>query len=76
MRKQGVPINDPAEVAANVVWLFSQGVKANGMGLLVQGGRTADLELGIAKGRKDWMGEEMLKLFRGGRQAPLFPNKL
>lgn len=76
MRKVGVPINEPAEIAANVVWLFSQGTKANGKGLLIQAGKTADLEAGIAKTRAQWMGKEMLDLFRGGRNAPLFPNKL
>lgn len=76
MRGVGVPINDPAEIAANVVWLFSKGKEANGKGLLVQAGRSADLEAGIAKTRGAWMGKEMLELFRGGRNAPLFPNKL
>jgi len=76
MRAAGVPINDPSEIAASVVWLFGQGIKANGQGLLIQAGRTADLEAGIAKTRGSWMGKEMLELFRGGRKAPLFPNKL
>ena len=76
MRKQGVPINDPAEIARAVVWLMSLGIEGNGKGLLIQAGRTADLEAGIAQTRKLWMGEEQLGLFRGGRQAPLFPNKL
>lgn len=75
-RGLGVPINDPGEIAAAVVWLMSLGVKGNGKGLLVQGGRTADMEAGIAKTRNQWMGKEMLDLFRGGRNAPLFPNKL
>jgi len=75
-RKLGVPINDPGEIAAAVVYLMDQGMKANGKGLLVQAGRVADLEAGLAKTRKDWMGKEMLDLFRGGRNAPLFPNKL
>lgn len=76
MRALGVPINDPGEIAANVVWLFSQGTKGNGKGILVQAGRSADLEAGIAKTRGAWMGKEQLDLFRGGRNAPLFPNKL
>ncbi|OQO14325.1 hypothetical protein B0A48_01201 [Cryoendolithus antarcticus] len=58
MRKLGVPINDPGEIATAVA------------------GRCADVEEGLAKGRKEWMGEKMLGLFRGGRNAPLFPNKL
>ena len=49
---------------------------ANGKGMLVQAGKVADVEEGIAKNRKVWMGAEMLELFRGGRSAPLFPNKL
>jgi hypothetical protein len=36
----------------------------------------AGMEGGIAKARSQWMSEEMLKLFRGGRNAPLFLNKL
>lgn len=76
MRAVGVPINDPAEIADAVVYLMGQGMEANGKGLLVQAGRVADLEKGIATSRKTWMGEEMLGLFRGGRNAPLFPNKL
>jgi NAD(P)-dependent dehydrogenase (short-subunit alcohol dehydrogenase family) len=76
MRGVGVPINDPQEVAACVVWLMSLGMEANGKGMLVQAGRVVDLEKGIATTRKAWMGEEMLNLFRGGRNAPLFPNKL
>lgn len=76
MRAEGVPINSPEEIARNVVWLMSLGQEGNGKGLLVQAGRTADLEAGIAKTRNQWMGQEMLDLFRGGRKAPLFPNKL
>jgi NAD(P)-dependent dehydrogenase (short-subunit alcohol dehydrogenase family) len=76
MRRVGVPINSPEEIARAVVWLVGKGLEANGMGLLVQAGRVADLEAGIAKTRALWMGEEMLGLFRGGRKAPLFPNKL
>jgi NAD(P)-dependent dehydrogenase (short-subunit alcohol dehydrogenase family) len=76
MRGLGVPINDPGEVATAVVWLMSLGMGANGKGMLVQAGKVADVEEGIAKNRKVWMGAEMLELFRGGRSAPLFPNKL
>lgn len=75
-RKQGVPINDPKDVARCVVWLMSLGEKGNGKGMLIQAGKVADLEEGIAKTRKLWMGQEMLDLFRAGRSAPLFPNKL
>lgn len=75
MRGLGVPINSPVEVAAAVVWLMSLGIGGNGKGLLVQAGKVADVEEGIARNRKAWMGAEMLDLFRGGRTAPLFPNK-
>lgn len=76
MRGLGVPINSPVEVAAAVVWLMGLGMGANGKGMLVQAGKVADVEEGIARNRKVWMGSEMLDLFRGGRTAPLFPNKL
>lgn len=76
MRAAGVPINDPGEIAAAVVYLMSEGIKANGKGLIVQGARSANVEEGIAKTRNVWMGDEQLQLFRGGRNAPLFPNKL
>ena len=36
----------------------------------------ADVEAGYAKTRKLWMSEEMLNLFRGGRGAVVFKNKL
>ncbi|RDW82846.1 hypothetical protein BP6252_03958 [Coleophoma cylindrospora] len=75
-RALGVPINDPDEIATAVVYLMGEGIKGNGKGLLIQAGRVADLEAGIAKTRNHWMGSEMLQLFRGGRNAPLFPNKL
>ena len=76
MRAAGVPINDPAEVATAVVWLLGLGMDGNGKGMLIQAGKVADVEEGIARNRTVWMGGEMLDLFRGGRKAPLFPNKL
>lgn len=76
MRQAGVPINDPGEVATAVVWLMNLGLQANGKGLLIQAGRVADVEEGTAKTRNLWMSREMLDLFKGGRNAPLFPNKL
>ncbi|KAH7028096.1 uncharacterized protein B0I36DRAFT_246935 [Microdochium trichocladiopsis] len=76
MRASGVPINTPQEVAACVVWLMGLGMEGNGKGMLVQKGLVADLEAGIAATRAQWMGQEMLDLFRGGRTAPYFPNKL
>ncbi len=63
MRAAGVPINDPQEIAEAVVYLMSLGMEGNGKGLLIQAGRVADLEKGIATSRKMWMGEEMLNLF-------------
>ncbi|KIW62611.1 hypothetical protein PV04_10770 [Phialophora macrospora] len=76
MRAVGVPINEPQDIANAVVYLMSLGMEGNGKGLLIQAGRVADIEKGIATSRKIWMGPEMLDLFRGGRNAPLFPNKL
>jgi NAD(P)-dependent dehydrogenase (short-subunit alcohol dehydrogenase family) len=72
MAKVGVPINKPQSVALAVCWLFDQGMAANGAGIFVQADRFVDLERGLAKSREQWMGKEMLDLFRGGRGAPLF----
>lgn len=72
MAAKGVPINQPEDIALAVCWLLNERSKANGAGLLIQGGKFADLERGLATSRKQWMGEEMLELFRGGRSAPLF----
>jgi hypothetical protein len=74
MRGKGVPINSAESIASAVGYLINEGIKANGMGLLIQADKIGELEGGIARGRKDWMGEEMLELFRGGRGAPLFPR--
>jgi hypothetical protein len=49
---------------------------SNGQGILIQANQMAEIEGGIAKARGQWMGGEMLKLFRGGRNEPLFPNGL
>jgi NAD(P)-dependent dehydrogenase (short-subunit alcohol dehydrogenase family) len=72
MAKAGVPINKPESVALAVCWLFNEGVKGNGAGIFIQADRFADLERGLAKSREQWMGKEMLDLFRGGRSAPMF----
>jgi hypothetical protein len=72
MAKAGVPINKPESVALAVCWLLNEGAKANGAGIFVQADRFVDLERGLAKSREAWMGKEMLELFRGGREAPLF----
>lgn len=76
MREHGVAINEPADVAVAVAFLFQGGMKSNGRGLLIQAGRFFDVEAAIARSRSTWMGSEMLQLFRSGRDAPLFPNKL
>lgn len=76
MRAHGVAINAPTDVAVAVAFLFQSGMKSNGRGLLIQAGKCFDVEAGIAKSRSVWMGSEMLQLFRSGRSAPLFPNKL
>ncbi|TKA70433.1 hypothetical protein B0A55_07890 [Friedmanniomyces simplex] len=76
MQKRGVPINDAETVALTVAHLMGLGMQANGNGYLIQGNRVQELEGGIARTREQWMGREMLDLFRGGRNAPLFPNKL
>lgn len=72
MASKGVPINKPESIALAVCWLFNEQRQANGAGLLIQGDKFADVERGLAKGRGQWMGKEMLALFRGGRAAPLF----
>ncbi|KAK3624917.1 hypothetical protein LTR56_020731 [Elasticomyces elasticus] len=76
MQKRGVPINDAETVALTVSHIMGLRMKSNGNGYLIQGNRVQELEGGIAKSREVWMGKEMLDLFRGGRNAPLFPNKL
>lgn len=76
MKEAGVPWNRPETVAFAVVYLIGLGIKANGAGLLIQNDRLTDVEAGLAKNRSQWMGEEQLRLFKGGRAAPLFPNKL
>jgi hypothetical protein len=72
MAKVGVPINKAESIALAVCWLFNEGKAGNGSGIFVQSDRFTDLERGLAKSREQWMGKEMLDLFRGGRSAPLF----
>lgn len=72
MAANGVPINTPESIALAVCWLLNEQKKANGAGLLIQGNKFADIERGLAKSREQWMGKEMLALFRGGRAAPMF----
>ena len=76
MAKRGVPLNKPESVALAVGYLMNKGIKANGQGLLVQADRFLDFEEGLAKSRRDWIGKEMLDLFRGGRDAGLFANSM
>jgi NAD(P)-dependent dehydrogenase (short-subunit alcohol dehydrogenase family) len=76
MQKLGVPINKAETIALAVAHLIHNRMASNGQGILIQANKMAEIEGGIAKARSQWMGEEMLKLFRGGRNAPLFPNKL
>lgn len=72
MAGHGVPLNKPESIALAVCWLVDQGMAANGAGIFVQADKFTDLERGLAKTREQWMGKEMLDLFRGGRTAPLF----
>jgi len=76
MHSRGVPINTAETIGLTVAHIMGLGQKANGSGYLIQANRIQELESGIAKTRQQWMGKEMLDLFRGGRNAPLFPNKL
>lgn len=76
MASRGVPINSAETIALTVANLMGQEMKANGSGVLVQANKCQEIEGGLAKTRQQWMGKEMLDLFRGGRGAALFPNKL
>lgn len=77
MASKGVPINSAETVALAVANLMGmEGLQGNGRGVVIQANRMQEVEEGIAKARGMWMGKEMLDLFRGGRNAPLFPNKL
>jgi NAD(P)-dependent dehydrogenase (short-subunit alcohol dehydrogenase family) len=76
MGNRGVPINNAETIALAVAYIMGLGMKASGSGYLIQANRVQELEGGIAETREQWMGKEMLDLFRGGRNAPLFPNKL
>nr|POE78601.1 levodione reductase [Quercus suber] len=76
MKGRGVPINTAEFIGLTVAHLMGSGEQANGAGYLIQANRVQEVEGGLAKSRKHWMGEEMLGLFRSGRNAPLFPNKL
>lgn len=74
MRKVGVPINKAESIALSVGYLINGGIRSNGMGVLIQADKMMELERGLAKTREAWMGKEMLEMFRGGRDAPLFPR--
>ncbi|KAF2872596.1 hypothetical protein BDV95DRAFT_542803 [Massariosphaeria phaeospora] len=66
---RGVPVNKPETVAAAVCWLFNEGMAASGAGILVQADNCMDWEARLAKTRTQWMGEEMLELYKGGRKV-------
>ncbi|KAM0747339.1 NAD(P)-binding protein [Meredithblackwellia eburnea MCA 4105] len=69
----GVPLNQPIDVARAFVHILNQSPsRANGMGVLIQGGLYTDLEFNVAKSRKYWMGEEMAKLYTGGKGFNVF----
>jgi NAD(P)-dependent dehydrogenase (short-subunit alcohol dehydrogenase family) len=72
MASHGVPLNKPESIALAVCWLLNEEMAANGAGIFIQADKFLDLERGLAKSREQWMGREMLDLFRGGRKAPLF----
>ena len=71
MQKLGVPINKAETIALAVAHLIHKRMASNGQGILIQANQMAEIEGGIAKAKSQWMGEEMLKLFRGGKNAPL-----
>lgn len=52
------------------------GMEASGNGYMIQDDVIQEIEAGIAKSRKHWMGDEMLSKFRRGRSIDMFPNKL
>jgi NAD(P)-dependent dehydrogenase (short-subunit alcohol dehydrogenase family) len=72
MKRYGIAINTVDIVGLATAYLINAGMKAKGMALLIQENQIAELESGIARTRKLWMGEEMLRLFRSERDAPLF----
>nr|POF03778.1 2,5-dichloro-2,5-cyclohexadiene-1,4-diol dehydrogenase [Quercus suber] len=76
MKGLGVPINTAEFVGLTVAHVMGLAAKANGCGYLIQANRVQEVEGGLARSREQWMGKEMLSLFRSGRNAPLFPNKL
>jgi len=76
IQKQGVPVNGVTSVALAVAQLIQKGMQSNGQGILIQADKMAEIEGGIARSRGQWMGGEMFTLFRGGKSAPLFTNKL
>jgi hypothetical protein len=75
MQKLGVPINKAEIIALAVAHLIHKRMASNGQGILIQANQMAEIEGGIAKARSQWM-SEMLKLFREGKNAPPFLNKL
>jgi hypothetical protein len=72
--KTGLAINRVETVALAVGHLINAGLRANGMGILVQGDAMVDLEEGYVKSRESWMGLHMFILFKGGLKADLYPR--
>jgi hypothetical protein len=72
MRKFGMALNKTSTIALAVAYMADKGMAANGMGILCQADRLVELEGGLARTRKVWMGEEMLGYFKGGRDMPIF----
>lgn len=54
----GMPVNTPQYIAEVVLGLASQ-KSANGMALYISGNKSWDIEEGLARTAKDWMGEAM-----------------
>lgn len=74
LRQTGLSINRVETVALAVGHLISLGLRANGMGIMVQGDAMVDVEEGYAKSRDAWMGVHMLTLFKSGLKADLYPR--
>lgn len=73
---RGLAINDVETIAFLVAHVMGLGEKTNGHGYLVQDNFIQEIEGGIVKSRGVWMGQSQLDLFRGGREAAGFKNKI
>lgn len=66
-------MNSAEEVSLAVAYMIDQdGYKANGMGIMVQGGKFIDVEKSIQNSRKVWMGNEMDRMYKGGKGSDPF----